>query len=127
MAKMETVGGGTDATLKLKTVVVANGEPVTVIGYVPMGVLKEVAIVKPLKLGPGKFVGYDGLFKSDTTEAPEGNPLTVSDTASASPDSRYLVIVFDPESPALTAISPEFLNEYRKHSSLATALTGRIE
>ena len=66
------VGGGGVFTIKLKVVVlVTQPVPVTVIGYVPAGVEREVEIFKVLL----QF-GVQGLLVIETTDAPDGNPDT---------------------------------------------------
>jgi hypothetical protein len=78
-----------------------NGEPVTVIGNVPVGVEVEVESVRVLEQ-----VGLHGLLLNPAV-APEGSPEAESVTEADEPETRVRVIVVEPEDPWSTETFPE--------------------
>jgi hypothetical protein len=94
-------------TTRLKLVVRVGDVPVTVIGYVPAGVLPVVAMVSVLA-----HVGVHGLFEMELTLAPVGSPdVTLRVTVWEVPPSRVRVIRVEPDPPAVTGIGPPADNE----------------
>ena len=80
-------------TTKLKLVLLLRGLPATVSGKLPVGVEALVEIVSVLEQ-----VGLQGLFVK-LAPAPDGKPEALRVTACEVPDTKVLVIVFDPDAP----------------------------
>jgi len=77
----------------LNIVVLARGDPVTVIGKVPVGVVPIVAIVSMLMQ-----VGLQEA-RENVAVAPAGSPEAAKLTACVAPDVSVAVIVFEPDEP----------------------------
>ena len=92
-------------TTKSNMVVLPKGDPVTVIGKVPVGVAPVVAIVSMLEqVGlqePRENVGV----------APAGSPEAAKLTACVAPETSVAVIVFEPEEPWITVMLPELASK----------------
>jgi hypothetical protein len=100
-AKSEVLNVTCALTIKLKLVLLFRGLPLTVMGKVPVGVEALVLIVNVLEQ-----VGLQAGGKNEAV-APEGRPeVTLRLTDCEVPDTKFRVIVFDPDPPCVTVIGP---------------------
>jgi len=95
-------------TTKSNVVVLPKGDPVTVIGKVPVGVAPVVAIVRVFEQ-----VGLQEAGRGENVAvAPAGRTeVTARLTACVAPETKVAVIVLKPEAPWMTVMFPELERE----------------